>query len=134
VKCTIYEKRIVYAPTRMPLADAVDQYLGGDWNELIPELAWPPLDELLAGAPTIPRSLLRQRLVTFAAETATRRLNDTLQESASDEAFHELALDGVALDADDLAALDAHLGAELLDTALAVYGQALADRLTEAPQ
>jgi len=65
----------------------------------------------------------------------TARMEEQLdaieQESASDEEIAELALDEVELDAEDLAALDTHLGERLLADALSLYGEALASRITE---
>lgn len=129
--CTVYKKHLVHGSTAMPLAEAVEEYFGGDWSELIAEQAWPELEELLAGAPAISRAALRQRLVELAAKTAAQRLDAVEEESASDEEIHELALDDVELDFEDHAALEAHLGERLLADALGVYGEDLARRLAD---
>lgn len=128
--CTIYKKHVVHGATSMPLVEAVEQYFGGDWAALVPELAWPPLEELLDGAPSLSRAALRERLITLAALEATARLNAIDEESASDEELYELALDEVELEPQDLAALDAHLGKWLFAQAVNVYGEELARRLT----
>jgi len=131
VICRLYHKHLVNRTETIPLAEAVEQYLSGDWGVLVEALEWPPLEELLADAPRISRADLRQRLVALAAEDATARLDAIEEESASDEEIAELALDEVELDAEDLAALDTHLGERLLADALSLYGEALASRITE---
>lgn len=127
----LYEKHLVDRTVTKPLPEAVEKYLGGNWEALIEDHGLPPLDELLDQAPRISRTDLRRRLVDLAAQAATQRLDAIEQEWDSDEEIHELALDEVDLEIHDLAALDLHLGNMLLANAFAFYGAALDHRIAE---
>lgn len=127
----IYEKHVVDRTARMPLAMAVERYLGGDWSELIAEQTWPTLEELLGSDRPMSRAELRRRLAELAGKAVAQRLDAIEEESASDEEIHELALDDVQLEFEDCSAIEAHLGERLLADALSVYGEALASRIAE---